>query len=449
MKKLSLKLRLMLFFLIIAGAVWAASGVSAWLESREQTDEFFDTYQLMLARQLASADWKDIKPGTQRSVDHIIDGLDNDGEEEDEALGLAVFDAQGNMIFHDNENGRHFSYAPASGFVNQKLTDDDEMWRIVWVTSADGQYSIAVGQELDYRNDIALEMIEATFIPWVCGLGILLVAIIGLISKEFLPLKKLARSLAERESDNLAPIDEQNVPKEVLPLVQAMNALLVKIAEMLQRERSFIADSAHELRSPLTALKVQLDVAELAGDDRQMQQTALVNLREGIERSSRLVEQMLALSKLDASQGQENDEELEWGIIIGNAVQEQQAAADDKHITISTSCQKPEFLAKGQSFLWSLLLRNLLDNAIRYSDDGAVITIELDGEKLMVSNNKTSLDNQYLPRLGERFFRPAGQQARGSGLGLSIVEKIAALHKCEAVYSRSGDVFRVDIRLKS
>ena len=414
MKKLSLKLRLMLFFLIIAGAVWAASGVSAWLESREQTDEFFDTYQLMLARQLASADWKDIKPGTQRSVDHIIDGLDDDGEEEDEALGLAVFDALGNMIFHDNENGRYFRYAPASGFVNQKLADDDEMWRIVWVKSTDGQYSIAVGQELDYRNDIALEMIEATFIPWICGLGILLVAIIGLISKEFLPLKKLARSLAERESDNLAPIDEQNVPKEVL-----------------------------------TALKVQLDVAELAGDDRQMQQTALVNLREGIERSSRLVEQMLALSKLDAAQTHETDEELEWGLIIGNAVQEQQAAADDKHITISTSCQKPEFLAKGQSFLWSLLLRNLLDNAIRYSDDGAVITIELDGEKLMVSNNKTSLDNQYLPRLGERFFRPAGQQARGSGLGLSIVEKIAALHKCEALYSRNGDVFRVTIRLKS
>ena len=202
----------MLFFLIIAGAVWAASGVSAWLESREQTDEFFDTYQLMLARQLASADWKDIKPGTQRSVDHIIDGLDDDGEEEDEALGLAVFDAHGNMIFHDNENGRYFRYAPASGFVNQKLADDDEMWRIVWVKSTDGQYSIAVGQELDYRNDIALEMIEATFIPWVCGLGILLVAIIGLISKEFLPLKKLACSLAERESDNLAPIDEQNVP---------------------------------------------------------------------------------------------------------------------------------------------------------------------------------------------------------------------------------------------
>ena len=208
MKKLSLKLRLILFFLIIAGAVWAASGVLAWLESREQTDEFFDTYQLMLARQLATADWSNIKPGTQKSIDKIIDKLEDDGDEEDEAIGLAVFDSHGNMVFHDNENGRHFRYAPASGFVDQMIDEEDEMWRIVWVTSTDDRYAVAVGQEIEFRHDIALEMIEATFIPWICGLGILLVAIVGLISKEFLPLKKLAQNIAERESDNLAPLEE-------------------------------------------------------------------------------------------------------------------------------------------------------------------------------------------------------------------------------------------------
>ncbi len=445
MKKLSLKLRLMLFFLIIAGAVWAASGVLAWLESREQTDEFFDTYQLMLARQLATADWNNIKPNTQKSVDTIIDKLEDDGDEEDEAIGLAVFDAAGNMVFHDNENGRYFRYVPASGFVDQMIDEEDEMWRIVWVTSTDGKYIIAVGQELDFRNDIALEMIEATFIPWVCGLGVLLIAIVGLISKEFLPLKKLAQNIAGRESDNLAPIEEEGVPKEVLPLVQAMNALLAKIADMLQRERSFIADSAHELRSPLTALKVQLDVAELAGNDKSVRQKALNNLREGIERSSRLVEQMLALSKLDAAHPTENKEDLNWGLIIGNAVEEQQSAATEKNIDINVSCGKPAFLDQGQSFLWSLLLRNLLDNAIRYSGEGATINIELNAEGLEISNNKTMLNNQYLPRLGERFFRPAGQQARGSGLGLSIVEKIAALHGCKATYSRHGDVFSVRV----
>lgn len=445
MKKLSLKLRLILFFLIIAGAVWAASGVLAWLESREQTDEFFDTYQLMLARQLATADWSNIKPGTQKSIDKIIDKLEDDGDEEDEAIGLAVFDSHGNMVFHDNENGRHFRYAPASGFVDQMIDEEDEMWRIVWVTSTDGRYAVAVGQEIEFRHDIALEMIEATFIPWICGLGILLVAIVGLISKEFLPLKKLAQNIAERESDNLAPLEENGVPKEVLPLVRAMNALLAKIADMLQRERSFIADSAHELRSPLTALKVQLDVAELADDDKQVQQAALSNLREGIERSSRLVEQMLALSKLDASHQAEAEEELNWGLIIGNAVEEQQAAAQAKNISLNVSCGKPVFLAKGQSFLWSLLLRNLLDNAIRYSGEGAVINVELNADELKVSNNKTALDNQYLPRLGERFFRPAGQQARGSGLGLSIVGKIAALHGCKVAYSRQDDIFCVRI----
>ena len=445
MKKLSLKLRLIISFLVIAAAVWLASGILAWNESREQTDEFFDTYQLMLARQLSAADWQNIKPDTQNSVDHLIDKMEDDGDEEDEAIGFAVFDKTGKMIFHDNENGKYFIYNQTSGFINQPLGRKHDMWRIVWIESSDGKYRIAVGQELEYRNEIALEMVEETFVPWVCGLAILLLAIIILISKEFRPLKKLAYDLTTRKPDDLSSLNETNVPTEILPLVRAMNNLFEKIADMIKRERSFIADSAHELRSPLTALKVQLDVAEMAEDDKQMQQKALKNLREGIERSSRLVEQMLALSKLESGNASGDDEELNWGLIVGNAVEEQQPNAKLKNISIDAKIEKPAFLEKGQSFLWALLLRNLLDNAIRYSGEGADINLEITEKALTCRNNKVRVAKEHLARLGERFFRPAGQKAQGSGLGLSIVEKIAALHGCKVSYMANDDVFGVTI----
>ena len=446
MKNLSLKLRLIFSFLIVAGAVWGASGLMAWSESREQMDEFFDTYQLMLARQLSTADWKNINPGTQKSINHLINDLDDDGEEDDEALGLAVFDTTGKMIFHDDEHGRYFQYKPGiSGFTNQPLGHKHKMWRIVWIKSIDGKYTIAIGQEMEYRDEAALEMVEETFIPWGCGLIVLLIVMIALINKEFVPLKKIAQNLAERKPDDLAPLKNEHIPQEVAPLVAAMNSLFARISEMLQRERSFISDAAHELRSPLTALKVQLDVAELAADDPAMQQTALKNLSEGIERSTRLVEQMLALSKIESSPAINDDEDLNWAMLIGNAAAEQKKEAACKNIDIITAIDTSFPLTRGQSFLCSLLLRNLLDNAIRYSQNGAQIKIDLSAECLKISNNKTSIEGKHLPRLGERFFRPAGQKTNGSGLGLSIVEKIAALHNCKVAYSYYDKTFCVTI----
>ncbi len=446
MKNLSLKLRLMLLFLVTAAGVWIASGVLVWFESKEQIDEFFDTYQLILARQLSAADWDGIKPSTQTDVNQIIKNLEDDGEEEDEALGLAVFNAAGKMIFNDNENGKYFHFHPASGFTEQALGKKQKPWRIVWVKSVNGDYFIAVGQEIEYRNDIALEMIEEALIPWGYGLAAMLLIFIALLAKEFGPLKSLAANIAARQPDDLSPIDNQNIPQEVLPLIGSFNNLLAKLENMLKRERSFIADSAHELRSPLTALKVQLDVVEIAGDDENTRNNALKNLREGIERASRLVEQLLALSKLNAQQITNDNEILDWQNIINHSVNEQKTEAESKNITITTKCTKEPFITTGQPFLWNLLFRNLLDNAIKYSGKGAEIKITLTAEKLEITNSKVSLAPEHVKRLGERFFRPAGQNVKGSGLGLSIVERIAVLHGCKVSFSLEDNVFRVVIR---
>lgn len=446
MKKMSLRLRLIISFLIVSTCVWSAAAVISWQESRDQMDEFFDTYQLLLARQLSTADWTNLTADMQKKSNRLIENVDDDGEEEDEALGFAVFNRRGEMIFNDDENGRDFIYSPeASGFVNQKIGRKKDMWRIFWLTSADKNFTIAVGQELEFRDDAALELVEETLLPWLVGLSVLLLAVIWMVSRELRPLRRIADELSERDSDNLHPLSLSGQASEILPLIKAINTQFSRIEQMLQRERGFISDSAHELRSPLTALKVQLEVAQLADDDAAARHQALQKLNQGIDRSTRLVEQLLALSRLDSAAAAANDEPLDWPALVNAAVNEQLPAAEEKKINIKTSTDGSAPTTCGQPLLWALLLRNLLDNAVRYSPEEAQISIELKDETLSVTNSNTVVAAEYLPRLKERFFRPAGQKSTGSGLGLSIVERIAELHRCRVALTNDDGNFRVTI----
>lgn len=446
MKKISLRLRLIISFLIVSTCVWTAAAVISWQENREQMDEFFDTYQLLLARQLSTADWTNLTADMQKKSNRLIENVDDDGEEEDEALGFAVFNRRGEMIFNDDENGRDFIYTPeASGFVNQKIGHKKDMWRIFWLTSADKNFTIAVGQELEFRDDAALELVEETLLPWLVGLSVLLLAVIWMVSRELRPLRRIADELSERDSDNLHPLSLSGQAPEVLPLIKAINTQFSRIEQMLQRERGFISDSAHELRSPLTALKVQLEVAQLADDDTAARHQALQKLNQGIDRSTRLVEQLLALSRLDSAAAAANDESLDWPALVNAAVNEQLPAAEEKKINIKTSTDGSAPTTCGQPLLWALLLRNLLDNAVRYSPEEAQISIELKDETLSVTNSNTVVAAEYLPRLKERFFRPAGQKSTGSGLGLSIVERIAELHRCRVALTNDDGNFRVTV----
>ncbi len=443
MKKLSLKLRLIISFTAAAIIILGGAGILSWAESREQIDEFFDTYQLVLGRQLAAADWHNIQPTTQHRIDQLIDNLDNDGEEDDEALGFAVFDTQGKMIFNDGNKGKRFSFRPqASGFENQKI--GKRPWRLMWIQSVDKNYRIAVGQEVDYRDDAAFDLIEEMLGPWFLGLGLLLLMIIFLVHMELRPLRRLAADLSKRSPDDLAPIDETSVPQEIIPLVQAMNHLFARIEDMFRRERSFISDSAHELRSPLTALKVQLEVAEMSDDDTAARKKALQQLREGIDRSAHLVEQLLALSRLDSSSAKDCEEILDWNLLLKNAIEAQQSVTG-KDTKIKVLHQENCSIRCGQGVLWSLLLRNLLDNAVRYSPADTEIKIDFSDNGLTISNSGVELSEDHLSHLGERFFRPAGQKVRGSGLGLSIVNKIAQLHGYHARYECKNGIFKAII----
>lgn len=446
-KKRSLKLRLISFILLTAIGVWLISGVLSWVKTREQMDEFFDTYQILMARQLSVARWQDLRRDAQTQANKIIKQLINDGEEEDEAIGFAIFDKNGEIVFHDGENGRYFSYVPDYlGFAEQIV--DDETWRIIWVKSAHGAYRIAVGQELKFRNETAFEMIIQTLIPWGVGLIILIIVAVFFITRELKPVRNIAKKIAYRKADDLSPITADNLPKEINPLIEAMNRLLQRINKMVERERSFISDAAHELRSPLAALKVQLDVALLSREDATAQNRAFDNIERSIERANRLVDQLLTLSRLEAAgNNYENpfDEDLDWKKILEEIIFETSVNAQSKNMNLRVVKPVKTSIKKGRNFLWSLLLRNLIDNAIKYSPENSDITIEFNEEGLQVTNSNTRVNQDNLDHLGERFFRPSGQKTSGSGLGLSIVKRVAQIHNCEVEFANSDQGFTVKI----
>ncbi len=497
MNALSLRLRLILLFTLAVSLIWVVAGGFAFFESHERIDEFFDTQQMLFARRLATSaasatSGMSAMPAISElggvagfPQDETEDMDDPDGmphgrkiekgEFEDDALGFAIFGRAGRLLLDDGKKGATFAFEPERrGFVESRLRKkngkEGNLWRIVWLDSADGQFVVAVGQEQDYRHDLALSMISGQLLPWVLGFPVLLVLVFIAVSRELAPLKRVTRALERRLPEDTAPLDTKKVPREVRPLVEALNRLFVRTNALLARERAFISDAAHELRSPLAALRVQTEVAQLADggadDDLETRRQALSHLTAGINRATRLVEQLLALSRLEAMEvtdgANEADEAgkvadgetggpkrqareamlpfqpLDWAASVDAAIREQQATADDKGIRIAfardTAPGQNEG-SEGNPPLVALLLRNLFDNAVRYTPLGGSVDVRFDAGYLTIANTGPGLSAHDLSRLNERFFRPPGQKQSGSGLGLPIVMRIARLHGWGIGYS--------------
>ena len=424
--KLSLKLRLTLLFLLLSLAAWFAASLVAWQQTTHTLDKLFDTQQMLFAKRLLTMDLDEVRaPERMRDIPKKV----KHGRLDDDALAFAIFSADGDMILNDGENGRDIPYHyRRDGFDDGRLKDDNDAWRFVWLTSSDGKYRVVVGQEAEYRQEMALDVVSSQLTPWLVALPVMLLLLIVMLSRELKPLKKLAQTLRSRSPDATDTLSTQGVPAEVRPLLDSLNHLFTRTQEMMSRERRFTSDAAHELRSPLAALKVQTDVAQLYLDDPQAQAKALAQMHAGIDRASRLVDQLLTLSRLDSLDNLDNIEPLALADLLQSAVMDIYHPAQQAGIDIRLNINAPQATRTGQQLLLSLLVRNLLDNAIRYSPRGSVVDVTLNARSFSVRDNGPGIASDALARVGERFYRPPGQDETGSGLGLSIVKRIATLH---------------------
>ena len=399
------------------------------------------------------------------------------GEAEDDYMGFAIWDKKGRLLMAD-ENGQSFAFLPDQrGFLEeqdsayQRLNPFSKRWRLFYVhDDHDDKYEgrvIAVGQNLESRQGMIVDAMSVQVLPMLIGLFAFMALVILLIRRGFMPLTQISAALEQRQPQDDSPITA-DVPKEIQPLVTALNVLFVKVADTLAREQRFTADASHELRSPLAALKLQADllqqqILQLSGleagveDNNQLFYHAQ-KISDGIERATHLVDQLLILAKIEPQQ-QLPPEQLEspdWLLLTDIILSDVNRLAREKHIQLkrTVNCDNPADILPIliNPILFKLLIRNLLDNAIRYCPEGSLIELQLDSNAIRVVDNGLGVEPEQLDRLSERFYRPAGQSQLGSGLGLSIANRIAELHGLKLEFTNRSEPetgFIVTIRNKN
>lgn len=452
LKKNSLRFRLTVILSLSALCIWMTSTAIAWFQTREEVNELFDAQQILFAQRLASSNLRNILMDRQRAgfMGGHRQPRSRKHHYEDDALAFAIFTSQGEILLSDGARGDNFIYAPENGFSITNIYGGDERWRIFWLPAPGGRLMIAVGQELSYREQLINQVVFGQMWIWLAGLPLLIGLIIFIISKELRVLRKVGDEVVRRSPDENQPMQMENIPDEIQPLVQSLNAFFERTSTMLLRERRFTSDAAHELRSPLAALRIQTEVAQISDDDTEMRKEALQNLTVGIDRATQLIEQLLTLSRLDSLKELGDLEDIYWAKLIPSLIGELYFNAQKHHIEIEFNQIESPPVRKGQPLLLSLMLRNLIDNAIRYCPSGSLVKVNLTQDGIVIEDNGGGVAEEDLQKLGQRFYRPAGQNEKGSGLGLSIVYRIAELHhyqvQLENVKDTKGE--RIGLQVK-
>jgi two-component system sensor histidine kinase QseC len=289
---------------------------------------------------------------------------------------------------------------------------------------------VFVGEHMASRSEILLAVLRSTLWPMAVSLPLLAIATWWAVSRGLLPMRKLASTLNERQPQSLEPVSMGDAPAEMAPMLDALNTLFTRIADLMASERRFTSDAAHELRTPIAAIRTQAQVAMGETDD-ALRQHALQSTIAGCDRATRLVAQLLTLSRLESGVALESSS-VDLCTVVRGVVAELAPKAIAKQQTIEVDAPEAG-VVHGDATLLSVLVRNLVDNAIRYSPVQSSVQVSLFDSNhlatLTVGDNGPGMSDEAMARLGDRFFRVLGSEQDGSGLGWSIVRRIASVHQ--------------------
>ncbi len=346
----------------------------------------------------------------------------------EQTLAFQVRDYAGNLLMQ-SANAHEMQPQSRPGFFDTVLAG--ATWRVLAAISQDGKLRIQVAHPANRRHEIGLEVSNHLAWPLLFALPLLLLLVFWSVHSTFKPLGRLAREIRVRSADQLAPVPTAGVIAEVFPLIEAFNRLLTKVQASIEGERQLTANAAHELRTPLAALKIHAQVAAASIDDVQRDH-ALVQVLHGIGRAERLVEQMLRLARLDAGQADLQIEPLDIPALLGETADLASSVAQARDQRLKVVVELSAIIVSGDHDLLLAALRNLVDNACRYSRAGDEIMLGAkslpEGWCLYVRDHGPGVAEHELAGLTQRFRRGHDVTSEGTGLGLAIVERIAALH---------------------
>jgi len=291
---------------------------------------------------------------------------------------------------------------------------------------------IQVAQPLNVRNQMALNSASHLMLPLGALLPVLSVLIWILVSRGLAPVDRLAKAVATRSPKALEPLPEQKVPVEVLPLVRSLNDLLGRLAEALAAQKAFIADAAHELRTPIAAMQLQAQLVERAQTPEESE-AAIADLKAGIQRAGHAVRQLLTLARQDPDIAAKPFVSVAMAELARSVIGDQIALAAAKDIDLGLAEADEKALVLGDTEGLRILLTNLVENAVKYTPVGGRVDVrvrrDVDGSPFVeVDDTGPGISQKDHARVFDRFFRGEGTTEPGTGLGLAIVKTIADRH---------------------
>ena len=420
---MSLRQRLLLLVLAAVTLVWMGAATFTYYDAQHELNEVLDAHLEQSATLL---------------IAQSAHELEDDDDDEKHAPLLHKYSRR--VAFQVWEEGNelklHSANAPAVSFAGneQGFSDsfvDGQHWRVFSKWDRSGELLIHVAELVEMRDELARDITGRLLLPLLLTLPVLAGLLWWIVAVSLRPLVKLTQAVASRQPDNLAPLTVV-APREVMPLIERLNHLFARTSKLIENERRFTADAAHELRTPVAAIKAQVQVAQGATTPLERKR-ALDNAIHGCNRATHLIGQLLTLARLEHADTQLLQDcslrSLAASVIADIAPQAVEAGiqlalleGDDIHV-------------RGLPALLQVLLRNLLDNAVRYTPAGTQVQVTIGQQAgkpfLQVSDDGQGLPSAELAKISQRFYRALGTSVSGSGLGLSIVQRIAEIHQAQ------------------
>ena len=413
----SLRARLLWFLFAAISIATLAQATIAYRTSLADADQIFDYHMQQMALSLRSG-----APLTNTEARENAEA-----EAENNELMVQVWTPDGVQVFRTYSRAR-LPQRAVLGFSN--VNANGTTYRIFSVQTRN--QTVQVAQDMAVRRKIAGNLAFRTVGPIAVMMPILMLVVWWVVTASLEPVARVRKQVAARQADDLSPVSEAGLPDEVRPLVHELNALFGRVKTAFDAQQHFVADAAHELRTPLAALKLQALSLERA-DTPEARQVAVGRLTAGIERATRLVEQLLVLARQEASAAAGvKVQSVALADLARRTLGDMAAAAQARSIDLGLE-RADEVSIEGQPDALAILMRNLVENAVKYTPEGGTVDVEVraldgGGAVLSVEDSGPGIAADERERVFNRFYRIAGSEGGGSGIGMAIVKAIADRH---------------------
>jgi len=408
----SIRARLVLALILVVALVSALAATITYRRVLNETSVLFD-YQL---RQMALS---------LRSQVSLAPRIEVPPDQGDTDFVIQIWDLFGARMYLSRP-GLPMINQTVLGYAN--LSVEGQAWRAYGLQTADGVIQIA--QPIRVRQRLARAAALRIVIPLSLLQPVLVIFVAWIVDRGLKPLQRLTAEVQRRDARSMTPLSQDGLPREIAPLVAELNRLLERLRDAFAVQRNFIADAAHELRSPLTALRLQMQLLDRAPDEAARNE-ARARLGDAVARAVHLVEQLLALARSEPRETPVAFVPVDLATVSAQAVADTHAFAIERNIDLGLEAADAVPL-RGDPEALRILVRNLVDNAVRYTPPGGAVQVRCTpaagGALLEVDDTGPGLAPDERERVFDRFFRRAAVQESGTGLGLAIVKAITERH---------------------